>query len=232
MRDRSWSNSAAVPGVPNAGRWPVKQAHRRFSGAPERPWRPRGVPVSPRPLRKALAALSLSLLAVATMTSGQLETPRATAATTLSVVEGDPGNRVLHKMHRALAPAIPSWVSDVTVKDHSTYHHGKCPDNPGGSAGWFAVRVQATFSTARSESAIAEAIGSHLRPTGWSRHDEKGEVYVDGQNYPVREAIPSWTKPWPTGSAWFIALYPDNSGPGMWAMEADWYPPGYSLPGC
>jgi hypothetical protein len=68
--------------------------------------------------------------------------------------------------------------------------------------------------------------------TGWSRHDQKGEVYVYGQNYPVKEAIPSWTKPWPTGSAWFIALYPDNSGPGMWAMEADWYPPGYSLPGC
>lgn len=189
-------------------------------------------PVNPRHFQNVVTALSLALVAIVTMTIGKLVTLRASGATTLSAVQGDPGNKILHKLHAALAPTIPSWASDVTIKDHWTYHHGECPDNPGGSAGWYAVRVQASFSTSRPEPAIANAIGGHLRLAGWSRHDQKGEVYVYGQNYPVQEAIPTWTKPWSTGSAWSITLYPINSGPGMWGLDADWYPPGYSLPGC
>jgi hypothetical protein len=148
--------------------------------------------------------------------------------------QGDPGNKVLHELHAVVVSAIPSEVSGVSIADHWTYHHGKCPDNPSGSAGWFAVRVQATLSTPKSESAIANAMSIRLQRSGWSRKNVREEVYVSGKNFPVKMRLPVWTKasPTKTGSAWSLTLSPDNSAANMWAVEADWDPPGYSLPGC
>ena len=114
--------------------------------------------------------------------------------------------------------------------------HGKCPDNPSGKSGWYEVQVLGQFTTAESQPTLANAIGAVLGHEGWTRHDTSISFYPYSlrptENFPVKRVEPHWSKPMRTGSALTATLYPNDTGPNDWVLDSDWFPPGYSLPGC
>jgi hypothetical protein len=136
---------------------------------------------------------------------------------------GDPGGRIL----RALVPvstAVPVGATDVSTLSSESGWSPACPDNPGGRAGWSAVRVDTRFTTALPREQVVSAVNSVLVGNGWARHDESFG--------PSQGVVARWTKRLSTGDPGEAEVYPVPAGSTNWSLTATSKPPGFALPGC
>ncbi len=136
---------------------------------------------------------------------------------------GDPGGRIL----RALLPAstaVPAGSTNVSTLRSDSDWSPACPDNPGGRAGWSAIRLDTRFTTALPKEQVVNAVNSVLVGDGWARHDES---FGPGQG-----VVAHWTKRLSTGNPGEAAVYPLPAGSTNWSLTATSKPPGFALPGC
>ena len=136
---------------------------------------------------------------------------------------GDPGGRIL----RALLPAstaVPAGSTNVSTLSSDSGWSPACPDNPGGRAGWSAIRVDTRFTTALPKQQVVSAVNAALVGDGWARHDES---FGPGQG-----VVAHWTKHLSTGNAGEAAVYPVPGGSTNWSLTATSQPPGFALAGC
>jgi hypothetical protein len=136
---------------------------------------------------------------------------------------GDPGGRILGALQPTLA-AVPAGSSNVVRHSYESVWSGKCPDNPGGQAGWSEVRTDTSFTTAMQKDEVDTAVNSVLIQDGWARHDES---FGPGQG-----PVAHWTKRLATGGLAEAAVYPVPAGSTNWLLTATSKPPGFALPGC
>lgn len=112
---------------------------------------------------------------------------------------GDPGGRIVNELKSATA-AMPIGSTHVVTHNDDSVWSPKCPDNPSGQAGWSAVRVDTTFTTALSHAQVLAAVNSVLDHDGWTRHEES---FGPGQG-----ATALWTKRLATATLGEVAVYP------------------------
>jgi hypothetical protein len=137
---------------------------------------------------------------------------------------GDSGGRILHALQPA-SHAVPAGSTDVATLRSDSGWSPACPDNPGGQAGWSAVRVDTRFTTALPKKQVVHAVNSFLVGEGWARHDES---FGPGQG-----VVAHWTKRLATGNPAEAAVYPvPAAGSTNWLLTATSKPPGFALPGC
>ena len=130
---------------------------------------------------------------------------------------------MLRELEPALA-AVPSSSTNVVTHRLDSTWSPKCPDNPGGKAGWSAVLVDATFTSTQTARQISSSVGAALTRAGWTRHDETFG--------PEQGPVAHWTKRLRSGVGASAAVYPVPAGSSHWALTASAQPPGYALPGC
>jgi hypothetical protein len=83
-----------------------------------------------------------------------------------SSLGGDPGGRILAALRPIRTAVLPDSTVLSSVATDSQYDK-KCPSNPGGKAGWSAVRLTMTFRNSRSPSMLVATVGQALTRTGW-----------------------------------------------------------------
>jgi hypothetical protein len=149
---------------------------------------------------------------------------------------GDPHGQVLTELKSEVVPAVPPEATKIKTHSEDSTWHGKCPDNPSGSSGWYEVHVQSQFTSTTAEVSLAKAVGKVLGREGWTRHDKAIRFYpyslTPTEDSPIERVEPQWSKPMGTGSSLTAVLYPDDRGANDWVLDSSWLPPGYSLPGC
>ncbi len=145
--------------------------------------------------------------------------------TTSTQPGGDPHGQILAEL-KPVASAVLPGSTEVTTQYIDSTWHGKCPDNPSGSSGWYAVRVNAQFVSPVAD--VANTVGGHLEHLGWVRRDTQAEA---GQG-----SIAHWTKRLKHGVLTDAYAYPvpqnSDAAGREWILSATADPPGYSLPGC
>lgn len=143
---------------------------------------------------------------------------------------GDPGGRILNSL-QPVKKVIPAGAADIdTITSDSTYST-KCPDNPGGKAGWSAVIVVSNFRSRLPSPDVVADIGNRLARLGWHR-----VAPVWDHNFDQYRPQAAWQKTLFRGQIASATVYqlPVGSGPdiGTWHFGANAKPPGYAVPGC
>ena len=136
---------------------------------------------------------------------------------------GDPGGRLLTAL-RPVAAAVPAGATGIAIESSDAVWSPACPDNPGGRAGWSAVRVTARFTDVAPGPRVVDAIGAALGAEGWSRHDASFG--------PSQGTVARWTKRLDASTMAEATAYPIPVGTTRWNLTATAKPPGFALPGC
>ena len=112
----------------------------------------------------------------------------------------------------------------VVVRHNDAVWQTKCPDNPGGRAGWSEVSASASFTSSMPSDNVIGEINTVLVRQGWTRRDE---VLTRGQG-----PVSHWFKHVGVGKLADATLFPVPAGSTDWVLYATWQPPGFALPGC
>lgn len=144
---------------------------------------------------------------------------------------GDPRGQILAELEPVVS-AVPPGSTEVKTGYKDSTWHGKCPDNPSGQSGWYAVQVSARFVSPIGD--VANAVNARLEHLGWVPSAPLRGRAV--QSLSTTDSVAHWTKRLRHGLRGDAYAYPvphtDDSGGQVWELSATADPTGYSLPGC